>query len=147
MADAETATDENLVQIPQVPTHLRGLVGNLPDVDPSFFAKSIWHLADLYGPIFQLDLVSRKVVVISNYELMKEVLDDDKYEKWVSGALLQVRNITKDGLFTAHSDEPVRGVGSSRNQSLTNSNAIELGQGSSHSHARVRAGGYPQDVQ
>lgn len=74
-------------------------------MDPSFFAKSIWRLADLYGPIFQLDMINRKMVVISNYELCREVLNDDKYEKIVSGGLKEVRAVAKDGLFTAYGDE------------------------------------------
>ena len=96
-----------LLPIPQVPTHFFGLAGNLPDVDPSFLAKSIWRLADLYGPIFQLDLLNRKMIVISSYELLRDVMDDDRFEKIVAGGLVQVRAIVKDGLFTAYGDEMV----------------------------------------
>jgi len=100
----------DLLPIPQVPTHFFGLVGNLPDVDPSFFARSIWRLVDLYGPIFQLDLVNRKMIVISSYELLKDVMDDDRFEKIVAGGLVQVRALARDGLFTAHGDEMVSGT-------------------------------------
>jgi cytochrome P450/NADPH-cytochrome P450 reductase len=109
MDQAQDSADgtSGLLPIPQVPTHLFGLVGNLPDVDSSFFARSIWRLADLYGPIFQLDLLARKTIVISSYELLKEVMDDDRFEKFLGNGLVEVRAIVKDGLFTAYGDEPV----------------------------------------
>ena len=99
--------NKDFLPIPQVPPRYYGLAGNLPDLDPTFMARSIWRLADLYGPIFQLDLVNRKMVVVSSYELLKDVMDDDKFEKVVAGGLKEVRAIIKDGLFTAYGDEIV----------------------------------------
>lgn len=96
--------------IPQVPKHLHGLLGNLPDVDGSFFAASIWHLAELYGPIFELDFITRKTIVLSGYEMAKEAMEDGKFEKIVTNPLVEVRAFLKDGLFTAHSNEMVRGI-------------------------------------
>lgn len=92
--------------IPQPPTHLYGFLGNIPDVDPSFAQRSIWRLADLYGPIFKLDFLKRKTVILSSYELVKEVLDDEKFEKVITGPQLELRPLTKDGLFTAFPTEP-----------------------------------------
>ncbi|KAG7001370.1 bifunctional cytochrome P450/NADPH P450 reductase [Physcia stellaris] len=96
----------DIVPIPQPPTHAYGFLGNLPDVDPSFALKSLRHLSELYGPIYQLDLLSRKFVVVSSYQLAHEVCDDEHYEKIVTGQSTELRALSKDALFTAHNHEP-----------------------------------------
>lgn len=98
------------VPIPQPPTHAYGFLGNLPDIDPSFAIKSLRHMSELYGPIYQLDFVSRRVIVISSYELAHEVANDERFEKFVSGALQELRALSKDALFTARNHEPVSWV-------------------------------------
>ena len=97
-----------LLPIPKVPKHYMGLLGNLPDVDPTFFVRSLWQLSALYGDIFELDLIHRKVVVISNYELINDVADDGRFEKSISAALEELRPLIKDALFSAYPDEMVR---------------------------------------
>ncbi|KAF9641129.1 putative cytochrome p450 protein [Lasiodiplodia theobromae] len=76
--------------IPQPPTYLYGMLANLPEIDPSFPLSSFWRLHALYGPIFQLDLISRKVIVVSNYELAHEVMDDEKFEKAITAGLKEL---------------------------------------------------------
>ena len=97
----------DIVPIPQPPTHAYGFLGNLPDVDPSFALKSLRHLSELYGPIYLLDLINRKFLVVSSYELAHEVCDDEHYEKTVSGPTRELRALSKDSLFTAFNHEPV----------------------------------------
>ena len=97
----------DIVPIPQPPTHAYGFLGNLPDIDPSFALKSIRHLSELYGPVYQLDLLSRKFIVVSSYELAHEVCDDEHYEKTVTGPTKELRALSKDALFTAFNHEPV----------------------------------------
>ena len=81
--------------------------GNVKDIDPSFLIRSFWNLADIYGPIFKLTLPGRSVVVVSNYEFINEVCNEERFEKFVAGPLNEVRALTGDGLFTAHQHEPV----------------------------------------
>ncbi|KAL8787186.1 MAG: hypothetical protein Q9195_007877 [Heterodermia aff. obscurata] len=95
-----------IVPIPQPPTHAYGFLGNLPDVDPSFAIKSFQHLSELYGPIYQLDFIKKKVIVVSSYELAHEVFDDERFEKFVTGPVLEVRALSKDALFSAYNHEP-----------------------------------------
>jgi cytochrome P450 / NADPH-cytochrome P450 reductase len=96
--------DHTLIPIPQPPTSW--FRGNLPDIDPSFMISSVWKLADIWGPIFQLDFVARKMIVISNHEMIDEVCDDSRFQKFVSGNLEQTRALLGDGLFSAYSEEP-----------------------------------------
>ena len=42
---------------------------------------------------------------ISNYELLNEVSDEKRFEKAISGGLLQLRHLSHDGLFTAFTHE------------------------------------------
>jgi cytochrome P450/NADPH-cytochrome P450 reductase len=44
-------------------------------------------------------------VIVSSYELLNELCDEKRFYKQPSGPLLQVRNGTGDGLFTAFGDE------------------------------------------
>lgn len=102
---ADNYEDDGPVRIPQPPTHMLGLLGNIPDIDPAFPNKSFWSLADIYGPIVLLDLLNRQDVVISNQELINEVCNDDRFEKHVGGPLEELRSLLYDGLFTSYPGE------------------------------------------
>lgn len=95
-----------VLPIPKVPQRFGGLLGNLPDLEPSFPVKAFWRLSELYGPIIQLGVNGRKLLVLSNYEMINPVLDDDKYEKGLSAALRELRAFLGDALFTAYPPEP-----------------------------------------
>ena len=69
---------------------------------------SMWRLADIYGPIFKLDIAHRSTLVCSSYELVNDLCDSERFEKKIGGVLNEVRALTKDGLFTAHPGEHVR---------------------------------------
>ncbi|KAK0618291.1 cytochrome P450 [Bombardia bombarda] len=86
------------------------ILGNLREIDPSFATSSFWRLAEIYGPIYSLNLVKRNVIVVSDYNLIKEVCDDTLYEKYVTGVQENVRLLTKNGLFTAYNDEEEWGI-------------------------------------
>ena len=110
-------------EVPHPPERL--FMGNLGDIDDtSFTIDSIWRMADVYGPIYSLNLVNRKVIVVSNHELVNEVCDEKRFEKTTKGVLETLRvfikngspiksgsishhSLTTSGLFTAYSDEHV----------------------------------------
>lgn len=94
------------VPIPKVPKKYGGLLGNLPDLEPSFPVKAFWRLSELYGPIIQLDVGGGKIVILSNYEMANPSFDDDKYEKSLSAALIELRPFLGDALFTSYPSEP-----------------------------------------
>ena len=79
---------------------------NLSDVEPSFLARSFWRLADIYGPIFKLDLGSRSIVIVSSQELVNEVCDQDRFDKLVAFGLVELRSFLGNGLFTAETSDP-----------------------------------------
>ncbi|KAK0733497.1 cytochrome P450 [Lasiosphaeria miniovina] len=104
-ADADAGEGEPIPHPPE-----KWLVGNIQELDPSFAVSSFWRLAEIYGPIFSLNLVSRKVVIVSNFELINEVCDDSRFEKFVSGPQESVRVFVKNGLFTSYGDEEEWGI-------------------------------------
>jgi cytochrome P450/NADPH-cytochrome P450 reductase len=56
------------------------------------------------GPIFRLYLSSPRIFV-ANHAIANELCDEKRFRKSVTGALEQVRNAAKDGLFTAYPGE------------------------------------------
>lgn len=96
---------EILEQIPQPKEKM--LIGNLSDIDPKAPVQALMRLARTYGPIYQLNLPSRSpLVIISSYELIKELSDEKRFDKKVWAPLQQVRTFAGDGLFTSWTDEP-----------------------------------------
>ncbi|KAK4205361.1 cytochrome P450 [Triangularia verruculosa] len=94
--------------IPQPPE--KWLLGNLGEINPEFSMGSLWRLADVYGPIFTLNLVKRKIVVLSSHALINEVCDEKRFEKKVAGAQEAIRVFVKNGLFTSYNDEEEWGI-------------------------------------
>ncbi len=81
-------------------------IGNLRSVDGDAPIQGFMRLAQLYGPIYQLDFFGAPVVIISSQELVNEVCDESRFDKRVSGALKNIRDFAGDGLFTAKTEEP-----------------------------------------
>ena len=81
------------------------VIGNVGDVDSTHMPKSFAHLAEIYGPMFRLSLMGRKVVVVGKHDVAVEVFDEKRFKKQPAGGLLEVRNGVGDGLFTAFEEE------------------------------------------
>jgi cytochrome P450/NADPH-cytochrome P450 reductase len=89
--------------IPQPPETF--MLGNLPDIDSVKSLPSIRHLAQLYGPIYQLRLGGKLMIFVSSQKLAHYLCNEDRFEKVLSSPLVQVRNFAGDGLFTAYAGE------------------------------------------
>lgn len=59
----------------------------------------------ILGPIFKLSIAGTERLIVSSYELCNELCDEKRFSKVVAGPLLQVRNGTGDGLFTAFQND------------------------------------------
>src|ERR1051326_985524 len=99
-----TQEHKDFEEIPQPPTKF--LVGNLLDIETSIPTQTFIKLAQEYGPIFQLDLPGRRVVVVSGFELVDELSDESRFDKKVWAPLRKVRSFAGDGLFTSKTQEP-----------------------------------------
>ncbi|MBP2478830.1 cytochrome P450/NADPH-cytochrome P450 reductase [Crossiella equi] len=58
------------------------------------------------GPIFTRKFFNSEVVFVSGADLVAELADEDRFAKHVGAALVTIRGLTGDGLFTAFNDEP-----------------------------------------
>lgn len=90
--------------IPQPKTF--GPLGNLPLLDKDKPTMSLLKLANEQGSIFQLHTPAGKIIVVSGHELVKEVCDEERFDKSIEGALEKVRAFAGDGLFTSWTHEP-----------------------------------------
>ncbi|CAE6503914.1 unnamed protein product [Rhizoctonia solani] len=94
--------------IPQPPAI--PFLGNVKDIDSELPTKSFTLLAKQYGEIFTLNLLGKNIVAISSVKLAQEVLDEKRFHKAVGTALVEVRNLVSDGLFTAYHGETNWGI-------------------------------------
>ena len=100
-ATAEKIDHSKLADVPQPPEHFFGLLGNIPDIDPSFPVRSLWHLMDLYGPIFKFRIGPVTTYMVGTQEIANEVFDQERFIKVPNTTLQEIRALTGDGLFTA----------------------------------------------
>ncbi|OAG40178.1 hypothetical protein AYO21_05656 [Fonsecaea monophora] len=86
------------------------IIGNALDIDAEYPMMSLSNLANRYGEIFKLTLGGHERVFICRRELFNELMDEKRFEKAVTGALLHIRSAVHDGLFTAFPGEHNWGV-------------------------------------
>lgn len=81
------------------------IVGNINSIDPKDSLNSINQLADQYGEIFKLSIFGRERYFVCSERLVNELCDERRFTKNVGGSLVEVRNGTGSGLFTAFHGE------------------------------------------
>src|ERR1700733_861994 len=97
-------THQELVPIPQPSEKL--FLGNLLELDRRGPVQGLVRLAGRYGPLYQLRVRGRRMIVVSGFSLVDELCDQNRFDKTVDGALLKVRAFTGNGLFTARTEDP-----------------------------------------
>ncbi|CAF1114205.1 unnamed protein product [Adineta steineri] len=90
--------------IPQPPGTF--FIGNLNEIDSTYTLGSLQRLHKLYGDIYRLTILGRNLVVVSSQEIINFLCDESKFDKEIGKALIELRALTGDGLFTAHTSEP-----------------------------------------
>src|SRR3954454_16121198 len=98
------ASVTTLEPIPQPPGY--PVIGNLLDLDIEAPIQALMKLARQYGPIFRLNLPIGHLVVVSGFDLVDEMCDDERFDKLIGGQLRNLRAFLGDGLFTAWTQEP-----------------------------------------
>ena len=93
-----------LVPIPQPPSSW--WLGHLNQIDKSQPIQGFMRLAKELGPIYQLNILGRRLVMVSSQALVQELSDDSRFSKRLSMALKHIRALGGDGLFTAYNEEP-----------------------------------------
>ncbi|WP_126596978.1 bifunctional cytochrome P450/NADPH--P450 reductase [Dictyobacter aurantiacus] len=80
-------------------------LGNLFDLQSGRRVQDMMKLAREYGPIYQLNMPGRSLIIVSGYELVKELADETRFDKKVWAPLQNVRSFAGDGLFTSWTQE------------------------------------------
>lgn len=81
------------------------IIGNLLDIrSDEATLKAFEHLADIYGPVYQITLGGRKTIVVSSAEILKMLTDEKNFVKVPPPALSSFPG--PKGLFIARSDDP-----------------------------------------
>src|SRR5690242_9137671 len=84
----------------------KGPLGNLLDLNAETRIQDLMKLARQYGPIFELELPSIRLIVVSDFDLVDELCDDQRFDKLLGPGLQSGRAAAGDGLFTAWTHEP-----------------------------------------
>ncbi|OSC96348.1 fatty acid hydroxylase [Trametes coccinea BRFM310] len=85
-------------------------LGHITQLDRDIPQRSFDLLADQYGEIYKLNLITRQSIIVASYELLNELSNDKRFQKTVVGALEQVRNGMGDALFSAYPGEENWGI-------------------------------------
>lgn len=92
-------------RFPEPKGKLPGL-GHSRLIDTAEPVQSLLTLSKQLGEIYRLKLPGGNLLVVSSQRLVDELCDETRFDKKVSGALYNIRDIAKDGLFTAKTTEP-----------------------------------------
>jgi cytochrome P450/NADPH-cytochrome P450 reductase len=91
--------------IPQPPGY--PVLGNLFDIRGAETPiQAVMKLARQYGPIFQLRVGKYQLIVVSGFDLVDEISDDERFDKMLGAGLISARAFAGDGLFTSWTQEP-----------------------------------------
>ncbi|WP_353855639.1 bifunctional cytochrome P450/NADPH--P450 reductase [Bacillus sp. Bos-x628] len=90
--------------IPKPKTY--GPLKNIPLLKKGELSQTFWRLADELGPIFQFEFTGQTSIFVSNHELVSEVCDESRFDKYIGISLNKARAFAGDGLFTSWTDEP-----------------------------------------
>ena len=91
--------------IPQPPGY--PVLGNLFDIQGAETPiQALLKLAGQYGPIFQLRVGPNRLIIVSGFDLVDELCDEERFDKMLGPGLLSARALAGDGLFTFWTHEP-----------------------------------------
>ena len=99
-----TAEGRRFTPIPIPPTV--PFLGNVPLMDKDLPIRTFLLLASQYGELFGFQFPDGRVTLhVTTRALVAQVSDDARFSKTVNRALMEVRNLAGDGLFTAFGEE------------------------------------------
>ena len=91
--------------IPQPPGY--PVLGNLFDLRGAATpTQALMKLARQYGPIFRFHVGPRRLTVISGFDLVDELCDEERFDKMLGPGQINGRAVVGDGLFTSWTQEP-----------------------------------------
>ncbi|CCC14922.1 hypothetical protein SMACR_07680 [Sordaria macrospora] len=86
------------------------VLGNLFDITPANTWWSLKTLAEKYGEIFQVKILGKTIVFVASAALAEELCDEQRFQKYVGGPIVEIRATVHDSLFTAFHHEQSWGI-------------------------------------
>ncbi|KAI0093019.1 cytochrome P450 [Irpex rosettiformis] len=86
------------------------LLTHAVQIDTDTPVKTFKAWFDTYGDIFKIYLFNKTSIWVSSAALCAELSNDQKFSKSIGGALVEIRALVDDGLFTAWKEEPNWGI-------------------------------------
>lgn len=71
---------------------------------------SLMRLAREYGPIYRLQMPGHELVIVSSRELAHEVCDETRFDKQMTGTLIQLRQAIGPSLASRATNDPIWGI-------------------------------------
>lgn len=93
-----------MAKIPHLPR--LPIIGNLHQLLGVDTVGKLLNISGKFHPISEIKIFNRRVTVITSVDLAKEVMDDDKFDKFINKPIEYLRRASGDGLFTAWTHEP-----------------------------------------
>lgn len=82
------------------------IIGNMFDVaDKEAPLKGLEHLANVYGPVYKVNILGRRTIVATGADVLKEVTDEKNFIKMPPQAIADKGTVAA-GLFTAQNEDP-----------------------------------------
>lgn len=94
-------TDPSVIPQPKP----RPILGNVPDIGTESPVQGLMKLAQEYGPIFRITMPGSTMTVLAGHDVAADACDESRFEKWIHGPLVPIRDFAGDGLFTAYPNE------------------------------------------
>ncbi|WP_241256528.1 cytochrome P450 [Rhodococcus sp. KRD162] len=88
------------------PPHRLPVLGDIVGVDPRTPIQDSTALAARLGPMFERQILGRRFVFASGADVVGELCDEKRFEKFLPPGVESLRDIGADGLFTAYNHEP-----------------------------------------
>ncbi|GKT56695.1 bifunctional P-450:NADPH-P450 reductase [Colletotrichum tofieldiae] len=77
------------------------VLGHVTEIDQEYPLGSFIHLANKFGPIYRLDILGQKLVIVNTYELVNECCDDKRFKKSIDGDL-NSKGVEEENWGVAH---------------------------------------------
>ncbi|KAI0805964.1 cytochrome P450 [Irpex lacteus] len=77
------------------------IIGHTLSFDLEVPIRTLQQWGNQFGEIFELNFIQGKAVVVNTVELMNDCSNDRKFTKTMKGPIREIRELGRDGLFTA----------------------------------------------
>ncbi|KAJ5056052.1 cytochrome P450 [Bipolaris maydis] len=81
-------------------------LGNILDIDPDNFTKSLGEMGKTYGDVYMINYGSYRDVIVVSRKVAEELCDETRFCKLPGGAIDRMRRVVGHGLFTAETADP-----------------------------------------